>query len=68
MKQMILNRRDALAASFAAAAAAMLPRVRTEVAERAADSTESKEIPMNETRKFTRPHPGVALAVLEGDR
>jgi hypothetical protein len=43
MKQMILNRRDALAACFAAAAAVVLPRVHAEAAERATDSTESKE-------------------------
>jgi hypothetical protein len=42
---MIFNRRDALAASFAAAAAATLPRVRAKAVERAADSTESTEIP-----------------------
>jgi hypothetical protein len=41
MKQMILTRPDVLAASFGAAAVAMLPRPRAEAAERAGDSTES---------------------------
>jgi hypothetical protein len=67
MKQMTLNRRDALAASFAAAA--MLRRVRAEAAERAADSTESTAIPVSETRTFTKTTPPAwLLAFLEGDR
>jgi hypothetical protein len=49
MRHMISNRRDDLAASFGAAAAAMPPRVRAEAAERAAYSTESTAIPMNES-------------------
>jgi hypothetical protein len=65
MKQMTLNRRDALAASFAAAAAAMLPRVRAEAAERAADPTESTAIPMSETRTFTKTTPPAWLLACE---
>jgi hypothetical protein len=57
MKQMNLNRRDVLAASFAAGAVTMPPCVRAEAAENAAHSTESKEIPMNETRTFTKTAP-----------
>lgn len=57
MKQMIFNRRDALAASFAAAAAVTLPRVLAEAAERAAGSTESAAMPINETRTFTKTAP-----------
>jgi hypothetical protein len=44
MKQMTFSRRDALAASFAAGAAA----------ERGAGSTESAAMPMSETRTFTK--------------
>jgi len=63
MKQMNLKRRDVLAASFGAAAAAMLPRVRAEAAEHVAGSPESASIPMNETRTFTKtPPPAWILA------
>ena len=60
MKRKMLNRRDVLAVSFGTAAAAataavaMLPGVRAEAAERAADSTESMATPTNATRTFTK--------------
>jgi len=57
MKQTTLNRRDALAVSIAATAAAMLPHLRAKAAERAADPTESKEISMNEAKTFTKTAP-----------
>ena len=55
MKQMISNRCDVFAASFAAAA--MLPHVRAEAAEHAADSTETTAISINDTRTFTKTAP-----------